>query len=184
VAKLAVGLALSTLGAAAAIAYVVRVSTDGHSHRSLTYGIAYAVALGLVALVVYFAAALERRRAGTPPGPTGDETKRLARRVRGELDASRTRLDAAVDSGQFWNVEVEGMQRAEWDSAHDAIADAAPGLWDVVNRAYVLSDAANAAANDHYHRGTRAYGADTADLFKRLRISLREAMKALDTYCR
>lgn len=110
------------------------------------------------------------------------EAKRLARRVYSELDANRHRVDIAVRTGRFWNVEVEELQRQEWNVADDLIAEEAPTVWNAVHRAYVLSDAMNGMANDHYRRGVRVYDAPVPEELKRLRIGMREAMKALDSY--
>lgn len=115
-------------------------------------------------------------------GETTPNTRQLARRVYGELDASRNRVDRAVASGHFWNVEVEGLQRAEWEAARDDLGEEARSVWSSVNAAYVLCDAMNARANDHYHRGVKTYEEPVPEELKRLRIKIRRAQEALSEF--
>ncbi|MEK6328188.1 MAG: hypothetical protein AABM66_11800 [Actinomycetota bacterium] len=148
----------------------------------LTALIAVLLAVGTVLMALPYLAHVRR----SPPPSQGKEghiqAKRLARRVNSELDASRKRVDDAVERGSFWNVRVEGLQHAEWDAARDFIADEAPAVWDAVDPAYVLIHAMNDAANDHFHRGVRRFDARVPEELKRLRIKIRSAQAALQEF--
>lgn len=113
---------------------------------------------------------------------TQKKAMRAARLVNSELSASRKRVNDVVTSGRFWNVEVEGLQRTAWDQASDSLMSQAPELWSVVDSAYVLIDAMNATANDHYHRNASALDEEVPRDLERLRIQIRNAQAALKKF--
>jgi hypothetical protein len=112
----------------------------------------------------------------------GSKAKLAIRRVYSELNGGRKQVNDAIDCGQFWNVQVEGLQSGEWDSARNLIAEEVPALWAPVDGAYVLIRDMNAAANDHAHHGVRKFDAKVLEDLKRLRSKMRQAMEALEGY--
>lgn len=67
-------------------------------------------------------------RMRVPVGAEGAEehkqqTRRGARHIHTELEASRKKLDDALAHDYWWNVRLEGLQSGEWQRARDALAD-------------------------------------------------------------
>jgi hypothetical protein len=179
------------------------LSTSGTSHEFATYLAFYGVC-SLFAFAVFLLSLSihSRREAGPETRPLNwgdlvrmrvpiesDEAEAIkqvairgARHVHAELGASRRKLDDALAHGYWWNVRFEGLESAEWQLARDALADAAPSIYDSVAPIYALVDDMNAQANNHQQGGHDEFGDATTREMRSLRSRITTAQRALQKY--